>query len=53
VVEMKKCEKCGGTGIVGEAESTEGKIQIFCLECFGTGVKKNDEPEKKIRERSG
>jgi hypothetical protein len=43
----EKCERYGGTGIVGKAESTEGKVPIFCLECLGTGIKKE---VKKCRE---
>jgi hypothetical protein len=43
----EKCERCGGTGKVGEAESTEGKVPIFCLEYLGTGIKKE---VKKCRE---
>jgi len=36
----KKCKRCQGTGKVGEAESTEGRVPIFCLECLGTGIKR-------------
>ena len=36
----EKCERCNGTGKVGIAESTEGSVDIICLECLGTGFKK-------------
>jgi len=36
----EKCERCKGTGKVGIAESTEGPVDIICLECLGTGIKK-------------
>lgn len=53
--EKIKCGRCKGTGKVGTADSTEGSVDIICLECLGTGIKENkgaeinDEPEKEIR----
>ena len=38
----EKCERCGGTGKVGTAISTEGPKDIYCLECLGTGIKKDE-----------
>ena len=36
----EKCERCGGTGKVGTAISTEGPKDIYRLECLGTGIER-------------
>lgn len=44
--EEEKCDQCGGSGKVGTAISTRGPVDIFCLNCLGTGIIKKEKIER-------
>lgn len=43
------CENCRGSGEVGVAISTEGPKPIFCLDCIGTGKKRQGIKNPRLR----